>query len=163
MSRYNLITGALFGLTAVLVGTVFESTVKTKLDEELSEKEFELPEELDADGNILKPKRSIISEMDRADIADRWKSYRDGCQYIMYHGFSMLFLGFIASRAAKTNILAKLGGACFTFGALFLGFGLAIAGIGDLPILAVMAPLGALAFCGGWICITILSIRADAT
>ncbi|MCC9608705.1 DUF423 domain-containing protein [Blastopirellula sp. JC732] len=150
MLRYNLIAGSLFGLTAVLVGLVFEPSVKAKLDDELVAKAVEIPEQRDEDGNVLAPKKLVISDLDRDYSEQRWQHYELGVRNLTYASFAMLALGLIPAASGRNRLVSRISGGAFTAGVIFYCFGLASSAVFDQPLLAIFSGLGALCLAAGW-------------
>ncbi|EAQ78730.1 hypothetical protein [Blastopirellula marina] len=159
MSRLNLITGALLGLNAALVGVVFEPTITRHFNLELATKEVELPPVLNADGTIAKPKRSVINDLDRAENEARRVQYRKGSQNLMYISLSMIAMGLISANHRQSRLPAIGGAASFSLAAIIIGVCPIVAGICDMPIVAIFDPIGALAFAAGWICVVVAILR----
>lgn len=153
MSQINLIAGAFFGLSAAVVGVVLEPSIMRQFNHELSMKEVELPEVLNPDGTVAKPKRSVINDLDRAENEARRVQYRKGSQHLMFASLSMIALGLVAANYRRSKLPAIGGGVSFAIAAIAIGACPIIAGIGNMPVAAIFEPIGALAFVVGWVCV----------
>lgn len=150
MLRYNLVAGSIFGLTAVLVGLVFEPTIKAKLDGELVAKAVEVPEQRDEEGVLIATKKLFISDLDRDYNAERWQNYQQGTRNLTYASFAMLALGLIPAVSNRNRMIAWISGGAFTAGIVFYCFGVTAAAIFDQPTLAIFSGVGALCLAVGW-------------
>lgn len=160
MSRFNLVIGAVLGLSAVLSGVLLDKSVKSQLDDDLKEKAVPIPAVVAPDGTKLRDASSEIPVLDRRESDEKWAQYQNGNRYLMLNGIALIALGLIGRFPNVSPRTSAIGGGLFVVGTLLYAVGMTAAILFKMPIIATFAPIGGILLAGGWGCLAVAAYQA---
>ncbi len=83
--------------------------------------------------------------------------FRTAVQYQMVHTLALIGAAYAVDRYPGRG--ARWSGVLFAVGIILFSGSLYVLSLANLPIMGAVAPLGGLAFLGGWICLGIAAWR----
>lgn len=91
---------------------------------------------------------------------DREATFQTAVQYQMYHALALFVGAWLLERYPASP--ARWAGVLFTLGILLFSGSLYLLSIFEVGFMGAVAPLGGVAFLGGWLCLGITTWRASA-
>jgi uncharacterized membrane protein YgdD (TMEM256/DUF423 family) len=92
---------------------------------------------------------------------DNEATFHTAVQYQMYHALALFAAAWLLERFPGG--LARWAGVLFALGILLFSGSLYILSISEIRIMGAVAPLGGVAFLGGWLCLGITAWKASSS
>ncbi len=86
--------------------------------------------------------------------------YETAARYQMYHALALIAVAWLLERSPGRA--AKWAGVLFAIGIVLFSGSLYILSVFEVRIMGAVAPLGGLAFLGGWLCFGLAAWRTSA-